>query len=175
MSDKPLVLAVGSYEARAAAERDLERIGSAPCVPSEPLAAAMVEKGADGQLRLERQVDASHDPAWARLVLGAALTVIATPIGLAFLAPFVHGVPSWSGVASLVGVFWHQIAKDDLRRMSELLEAGQAAIVVVAVAANNVDVVARLSGAAAAVVNDEVSADLRQAFACAATDSTTLA
>jgi hypothetical protein len=171
MSEETLVLAVGSYEARAAAERDLQQVDAASRQASEPLVAAILEKGADGQLRLDRQVDAGRDPTWARTLLGAALTVIAAPIGIAFLAPVVHGAWSWSGVASLVGVLWHHIAKEDLRRMSELLETSQAAIVLIAITADRVDIAARLSGSKATIVNDAVSADLRRAFAHAVAEA----
>ena len=39
---------------------------------------------------------------------------------------------TWAGVGGIVGYFWHNIPKRQLQRMSDLLESGQAALVVVA-------------------------------------------
>ena len=65
-------------------------------------------------------------------MLGSALTVLAPPVGIFFLVRVVGSLAVLAGVGALASHFWNNVAQDDLRRMSELLESGQAALVVVA-------------------------------------------
>ena len=95
------------------------------------------------------------------------LIVLAAPVGIAFLVPVAATGSAWAGVAALVGHIWHDIPKGELRRMSDLLEAGQAALVAVAVDRAADDVRAALTGATIAVVTDGVTADLEAEVALA--------
>ena len=95
------------------------------------------------------------------------LVVLAAPVGIAFLVPLAATGSAWAGVAALVGHVWHDIPKSELRRMSDLLEAGQAALVAVAVDRAADDVRAALTGATTAVVTDGVTADLEADVALA--------
>jgi hypothetical protein len=73
----------------------------------------------------------------------------------------------WSGPAPAPAGsshFWHNIPKDDLRRMGDLLEAGQAALVVVAVDHTGEDIGALLSNATNKIVLDTTRADFETAF-----------
>ena len=97
------------------------------------VAVAVLEKGADGALSLEHHEPVSADVAWAGALLGAALVVIAAPLGILLLATVVATRTAWAGAATLVDHFWHNIPRDELHQMSNLLEAGQAAVVIVAV------------------------------------------
>jgi hypothetical protein len=106
MSDEPVVLAVATYPARADADHDLgavldggqdRRLGR--------IAAAVLEKGADGKLEVRRHGSTAERPAHCDVLLGGALTLIAAPLGIAFLAPIVPTGAGWAGVGAIVGHF----------------------------------------------------------------------
>jgi hypothetical protein len=132
LSEQSVVLAVAAYSSKAAAEQDARGVwdvGDDPC----DHVAAVVEKGPDGKLRIDRHDIRAEHLAWGDVLLGSALIVVAPPLGIAFLAPVLAAGAKWGGVCAMVGHFWHNIPKADLRKMTDLLEDGQAAILVVVV------------------------------------------
>jgi hypothetical protein len=168
MGEQVVVVAAATYSSRATAAEGLRALCGEPShVPVGRLAAATVEKGADGRLTIDRHGCTTSHLRPDYLLLGAALVVLAAPVGIAFLVPVAATGNAWAGVAALVGHLWHDIPKSQLRRMSDLLEAGQAALVAVAVDSAADDVRAALAGATIAVVTDGVTADLEADIALA--------
>jgi uncharacterized membrane protein len=168
MGEQAVVVAAATYTSRATAAESLRALcGEPPLGSLGRLAAAVVEKGADGRLTIDRHgaTTSHHGPDY--LLLGAVLVVLAAPVGIAFLVPVATTGSAWAGVAALVGHVWHDIPKSELRRMSDLLEAGQAALVAVAVDRASDDVRAALAGATVAIVTDGVTADLEAELALA--------
>jgi hypothetical protein len=159
MSDHTTVLAVASYRSKAAAERDFDAIMITLSERPLDYAAAVVEKGADGTLTLDR----FHHAAVGDALLGAALNVIAAPLGILLLAPAIVTQASGADVAPLVGHFWHHIPRDELFRMSNLLEAGQAAIAIVTVDDTTEDLRSLFSNATTALVTDPTVGDFSNA------------
>jgi hypothetical protein len=172
MDEHAIVMAVGSYRSSASAARGLRTIcgGNGPGREAR-VAAAVLEKGADGQLTMERHQPGTDLTRWDDLLLGAALIVLAAPLGILFLVPVMPSTASWAGVASIVGHLWHGVPKDQLRRMSALLEMGQAALVVVALDHEGSDLEAGLADSTDAVVADAVVADLHADCALAIDDA----
>src|SRR2546421_4580109 len=133
MAECLVIMAVASYRSKAAAEADFSALwdddgrGSVGRV-----AAALAEKGADGQLTIDRYQCPLEEPVWEGAVLGSALTVLAVPVGILFLVTVVETGADLGGVGAITGHFWNNVPKEQLRRMTELLETGQAALVVVA-------------------------------------------
>jgi hypothetical protein len=152
MTDRPVVMVVASYHSKAAAESDFRALWTAQGRAAGRVAAALVEKGADGQLTVDRHRCPADHPAWNGPVLGSALTVVAAPVGIRFLVPVVDAGPDLGGVGALAGHFWNNVPKHQLRQMSELLETSQAALVVVAGDAPYEAIAAQLAGAADTVV-----------------------
>ena len=66
-------------------------------------------------------------------MLGGVLTVVSAPLGIVFLGPLAATTAVWAGAGGLVGHFWKNIPKDEVRRMGDLLEEGDAGLVIVAV------------------------------------------
>jgi hypothetical protein len=153
MTARPVVMAVAAYHAKAGAEADFRALWSdGPRGGLAPLAAALVEKGADGRLTIDRHRCAAEPPAWEGAVLGSALTVVAAPVGIHFLVAVVDTGAVLGGIGAIVGHFWNNVPKDQLRQMSELLETSQAALVVVAADETDDTVRAWLAGADVAAV-----------------------
>jgi uncharacterized membrane protein len=134
MTNQPIVLAVATYTARADADHDFD---SARLVGKEGrlnhVGAAVVEKGADGKLEIRRHDSTAKHLAYPNALLDGAITAIAPPLGIALLAPVLPTREAWAAAGAIVGHFWHHIPRDILRRLSDMLESGQAALVVVSV------------------------------------------
>jgi len=161
MSDKTVILAVATYSARADADHDFDSAWLAGQNERlDHVGAAVLEKGADGKLEIRR-----HDSTAAHLVfpgalLDGAITVIAPPLGIALLAPVVPTRQAWAGVGAIVDEFWHHIPRNTLRRLSDLLESGQAALVVVAVGHTAEEIAALLTHSTDKIITDCSRADL---------------
>ena len=167
MGEQAVVVAAATYTSRVMAAESLRALCGEPARGPGRLAAAIVEKGADGRLMIDRHGATTSHRGQDDLLLGAVLVVLAAPVGIAFLVPMAASGSAWAGVAALVGHVWHDIPKSELRRMSDLLEAGQAALVAVAVDRAADDVRGALTGATIAVVTDGVTADLEREVALA--------
>jgi hypothetical protein len=162
VAERAVVMAVAAYASKAAAEQDFHTLREAAGGGGgrEPLTVALVEKGADGQLTVDRYQGAGARPACGVALLGGALLVLAAPLGLLFLVPFVATRTTWAGVGALVSRLWNDVPKGDLRRMSDLVEATQAALVVVGVDRTGEELGPLLARARTAVVSDLPPLDL---------------
>jgi len=157
MSDKPTTIAVATYTNEANAELDYHAVRSAKSDGAlDHLAISMVRKGADGKLEIDRHDSTAKHLAWGGGILGAALTVVAAPLGIVFLGPLVANSAIYAGAGGLVGHFWHNIPKDEVRKMSDLLETGEFGLVIVALNPQNSDVASLLTNAVDTVVVDNV-------------------
>jgi hypothetical protein len=165
VAEQSVVLAVGSYRSVATADAvcvslwTLHRAGG----PDE-LAAAVVEKGADGELQVDHHRTTTTEPVWGATLLGAGVTVLAAPLGITILASGLTSVAEWAGAAVIVGRLWHRLPRNELRLMANLLEAGQAGLVVVGIDHDRDDVVGCMSNSAGKVVAAKLSADLAADF-----------
>jgi hypothetical protein len=161
MGDQSIVLAVASYASRAGAHRDFDSLWAlTSSSPGHHLTGALVEKGTSGELEIDSHRSRPDRGARGVALLGGALTTVAAPLGVSYLASGLSSDAEWAGAVIIVGRFWNHIPRDKLRSMSNLLEAGQVGLVVVAVAYDSDDVRACLSGASSRVVSQSVSVDL---------------
>jgi hypothetical protein len=163
MSEHGVVVAVATYRSKREAERGLVAAANHG-TEHAPIAGTLVEKGADGQLTIDAHHGPAMDVVWHGLLPGAAITAISAPLGIRLLVPIVPAPAAWTGVAALVAHFWHDIPKHQLRRMSDLIEACQAAVVVVALDHAEDDVLNRLGDSAITLCAACTSADFEAAF-----------
>jgi hypothetical protein len=166
VSDQPVVLAVASYPSRATAEVDFQAVSALKRQGGVGhVAAAVVEKGANGCLEMVRHHSTAMPLGFGVALLGSAITVVAAPLGITFLASLLATSAEWAGAARIIGRFWHEVPRDLLRRMGNLLEAGQTGLVVVAVDHRADFISPNLSHATTKIVTDCVPADLEADFA----------
>jgi uncharacterized membrane protein len=157
MSDKPTTIAVATYANKTKADADYDMLRSVKSGGQlEHIAISVVEKDADGKLKIDRHDSTAKHLAWGGGILGAALAVVAAPLGIVLLGPLVANTAVYAGAGGLAGHFWHNIPKDEVRKMSDLLEAGEFGLVVVAVNPKGTDVGALLTNAVDKVVVDNV-------------------
>ena len=134
MADQPLIIFVASYsdvddaEADYQAVRALHKEGDLGHV-----SAAVLTNGTDGKLKIHRHDTTAKHLAWGGAVVGGLIGILVPPLGFAWLAGAALDGVVLAGVGGVVGHYWHNIPKADLQEMSDLLDAGEAALVVVAV------------------------------------------
>jgi hypothetical protein len=169
MGDQLLLLVVASYASRSAADTDFDSLWSLESLGrSDHLTAALVEKGTSGELEMNGHRSSPASLAWGVALLGGALTTLAAPVGVAYLASGLSSRAEWAGAAAIVGRFWNHIPRDKLRSMSNLLEAGQAGLVVVAIAHDYDDMMACLCRATDRVLSESIPVDPLAEFSRAA-------
>jgi uncharacterized membrane protein len=112
-------------------------------------AVAVLTKDADGKLQMERHDSTSKHLAWA----GAALVVLVPPVGV--------GVLAGAGAGAIVGHFWHNIPKDEVREAATLLESGESGLIIVAVNKKGTDITPLLQNAEKTKVMQTVAGDLQ--------------
>jgi uncharacterized membrane protein len=157
----PLVLAVATYASRDAAVQDFDTVWGAKHEGEyDHMAVAVLTKDAVGQLQVERHDSTAKHLAWGGALLGAALTVVAPPVGVGMLA----AGGTVAGAGGIVGHFHHNIPKDTVRQMGDLLEDGESGLVVVAVNRKGDDIAPLLANAEKKMVKDTVKGDLEKAY-----------
>lgn len=165
VTDHNVVLAATAYASESAARRDFEAVGRGhDHGPDRFLAAAVLYKGYDGALTIDLDEVVEPGVVWGGALLGAALTVLAAPLGIALLPPVVTAPTGWTPVTALVTQFWEQVAQETLHRMSDLLESNPAGIVIVAIDLTADDVRGLLTEAKATIVADTTRLDSESAF-----------
>jgi len=153
VDDQPLIMAVASYASTPAAQHDFGDLCSTRA-PLGRVTAAVVEKGADGYLTMERHHSTPSGAARGGELLAAALVVLAAPLGLRFLSSVMVTRETLVTVAYLAAHFWQNVPKSELHRMATLLEARQAALVVVSVDQTTAEVGRLFARADARIVSD---------------------
>jgi hypothetical protein len=109
----PLTIAAARYKTRPEAVKAFETCwGAHHQGLFDHMALAVLTKGEDGQLEVERHDTTTKHLAWAGVAVGAALTVVFPPAGIAALA--VAG-GAGAGVGAWIGHFWNTIPKDEIQ------------------------------------------------------------
>jgi uncharacterized membrane protein len=148
MSNKPTTVAVATYSNKVNAELDYDTVRAVKSAGQlDHLAIAVVEKQADGDVKIDRHDSTAKHLAWGGGILGAAATVAFAPLGLVFLGPLVANTAVYAGAGGLVGHFWKNVPKDEARQMGDLLEAGEYGLIIVAVNPQGTDIGALLTNA----------------------------
>jgi uncharacterized membrane protein len=165
MADRPTVLGVATYPDEVAAEADFRAVWRIHHEGElDHVAAAVLLKGIDGKLHIHRHDTTATHLAWGGALVAGALAVVAAPLATVPLSCVATQDGTWAGVGGIVGHFWHNIPKSQLLRMSDLLESGQAALVVVAVGHTRTDIEAVLHNATATIVTETDGGDIEHAY-----------
>jgi hypothetical protein len=160
MWDQPVVLAVASYPSRAAADEVFGLLWAPqPWGEDHQLAAAVVQKGSCGELEMNDHRSAGSGTGWGVALLGGALTAVAAPLGVALLASDLASRAEWVRAVNVIGRFWNDVPRHLLSKMSNLLESGQAGLVVVAEDRDGHHLAACLTGATSSALSNAIRVD----------------
>ena len=125
MSDKPVFIYAATYADLAGAETDYNTLldaHAAKLVGTYDV--ALVTKDADGKVHVEKHEKPTQHGAWGGIAVGAAVGVLAAPAVLPAAA--VGGI-----VGGLGGHFREGISRDDAKELGDMIDAGQATLLVI--------------------------------------------
>jgi len=106
------------------------------------VAAAILSRDDQGKLHIHRHDTTAKHLAWGGALVGGLVGILYPPLGAVLLTGSITGgmftagavdAAVLAGAGGVIGHYWHNIPKQDLRAMSDLIDSGQAALVVVAV------------------------------------------
>ena len=153
--DTPITIAAAKYSTHDLAERDFDDVWAARGRDEfDHTAVAVLTKDSTGNLAVDRHDSTAKHLAWGGALLGAALVVVAPPVGAAAL------VGSGAGAGALVGHFHHNIPKADVDAIADLLQSGQSGLIIVAVNKTGTDIKPLLQNADKTVVTNTTWGDL---------------
>jgi uncharacterized membrane protein len=125
MSKRSVFVYAATYADEAAAEADydaLTQLHAAKLVGTYDV--ALVTKGADGKVHVEKHEKPTQHGAWGGAAVGAAIGVLAAPAVVP--AALVGGA-----IGGLGGHFKKGISRDDAAELGDLIDAGQATLLVI--------------------------------------------
>ena len=125
MADKPVFLFLGVYENPVLATADLNLVYDLHAAKAiGTYDAAVAVKQLDGSVSIEKHEKPTQHGAWTGIAAGAVLGII--------FPPSIIGMAAVGGVAGgLVGHFWKGMSRKDVHELGEMLDAGQALLIVV--------------------------------------------
>jgi hypothetical protein len=158
MSEHSVVLTAAAYASAGMAEKDFDALERGrDRGEHHDVGGAVLRKGADGALGIYRSDGATTN---VGPLLGAALAVIAAPLGISFLQSVEITQDVWARVATMVGDFWQNIPQEMLHTMTNLVESSPAGLVIVAIDRTREDIEARLPQATATIATFSTAKDL---------------
>ncbi len=128
MSDKPMFMFAAVYDSVADADSDYEAVKAlhaGDIIGSYD--SAIITKDAEGNVKVNKTEKPTQHGGWIGLAAGAAVAVVA-PVALpAVVAAGGAGLGAWIGHVA------RGISRSDLKEMGELLDTGQAALIVIGI------------------------------------------
>lgn len=180
MADKPMILCVATYDRVDEAQTDFMNVMAVHKTGDlGHVAAAVLEKNPQGTLTVKRHDTTAKHLAWGGALAGGLVGVLYPPLGAVMLSgSFVGGMAvagaadaaTLAGAGGIIGHYWHNISKKDLREMTDVLESGQAALVVVAVEKQPTDIESAITKATRKVSAKIDQGDVEQAYQQAVQD-----
>jgi uncharacterized membrane protein len=167
VSDKPTIVVVATYDDVEDAKTDYEALlDSHKEGDVGHLAVGILSKDEDGTIHVHRHDTTAKHLAWGGAAVGAFLAVLVPPVGFTLLSSAVVG-GTMAGAGGLVGHFWHNIPKKDLRELADALDDGTAALVAVGVDKQQEEIDKVLTHAAKRVDKKLDKGDLEGAYEAA--------
>jgi uncharacterized membrane protein len=125
MADQPVFVFLAAYDAIPDAELDYEAVfelHAAGVIGT--FDAAVVEKGEDGKVRVHKTEKPTQHGAWTGIAVGALA-------GILFPPSIIGGAIVGGTAGGVVGHLWRGMSRGDLKDLGELLDEGQATLIVV--------------------------------------------
>ena len=125
MSDRPIFIYAATYADPAGAEADYDmllELHAAELVGTYDV--ALINKGDDGKVHVEKHEKPTQHGAWGGIAVGAAVGVLAAPAVVP--AALVGGL-----IGGLGGHFKKGISRGDAKELGDMIDAGQATLLVI--------------------------------------------
>ena len=129
MADEPVFLYLATYASEADAQADFEAVKA---LHKDHMIgtydAAVVTKDAHGNVHVSKHEKPTQHAAWTGLAAGAV-------IGIIFPPSLLVGAAAGGLAGGLMGHFWKGLSRKDVKELGELLDDGEAALLIVSEAA----------------------------------------
>jgi uncharacterized membrane protein len=129
MADEPVFLYVATYDTAADAQSDYEAVKA---LHKDHMIgtydAAVITKDAHGHVHMSKHEKPTQHAAWTGLAVGAV-------IGIIFPPSLLVGAAAGGLAGGLIGHFWKGLSRKDVKELGELLDEGEAALLIVSEAA----------------------------------------
>ena len=181
MSTKTTVLAVGTYHDLDDADADADRVMQLHHSGAlGHVATGIVTRGSTGVLEIHRRDTSARHLAIGGAMLGAALGILAPPLGAVALAGYagvaattaVIDATVLAGLGGATGHLWHAIPKSDIRELGDMIDGCETALVVVAVDKSQTDLAQAMTSAARLETRRVSDGDIESAYEAAAQAAT---
>jgi uncharacterized membrane protein len=125
MADDPVFLFIGTYGDQEVAAADLEVVRDLYAAGAiGTYDAAIAVKHADGKVTVEKHEKPTQHGAWTGIAVGAV-------VGILFPPSLIAGAAVGGVAGGLVGHFWKGMSRKDVAELGELLDAGEALLIVI--------------------------------------------
>lgn len=126
MSDNPAFIYAAIYDEIADAEADYEAVFDLHAVGAiGTFDSAVIRKEADGKVRVTKTEKPTQHGAWTGAAVGAL-------VGIIFPPSLIAGAVVGAGAGGLTGHLTKGISRGDLKELGDELQAGTAAVIVIA-------------------------------------------
>jgi uncharacterized membrane protein len=125
MSDNPVFLYLAAYSSEEDARLDYETLVELHIVGAVgTYDSALVVKGEDGKVHVHKHEKPTQHGAWAGIGVGAVVGILFPP---SLIASAVVG----GAAGGVIGHLWRGMSRSDVKELGELLDEGQAALIVI--------------------------------------------
>ena len=125
MADEPAFLCLATYNSEADAQADFEAVKA---LHKDHMIgtydAAVVTKDEHGNVHVSKHEKPTQHAAWTGLAAGAV-------IGIIFPPSLLVGAAAGGLAGGLIGHFWKGMSRKDVKELAELLDEGEAALLIV--------------------------------------------
>jgi uncharacterized membrane protein len=129
MADEPVFLYIATYDSSVDAQIDYEAVKA---LHKDHMIgtfdAAVITKDDHGHVHVNKHEKPTQHAAWTGLAAGAV-------IGIIFPPSLIVGAAAGSLAGGLIGHFWKGMSRKDVKELGELLDDGEAALLIVGEAA----------------------------------------
>src|SRR5664279_3328499 len=121
----PVFIFIGTYPSEAAAQADYDVVKDLHAVGGVgTFDAAVITKDDDGKVHVNKDETATRHGAWGGAAVGGL-------IGLLFPPTILVGAAVGAAVGGVGGHLWKGLSRADVKELGELIDAGQAALLVI--------------------------------------------
>jgi len=124
MAGNPVFLYVAAYSSEAGARADYEALKDLHAAGLVGTYDAAIVAKVDGKVHVHKHEKPTQHGAWTGLAVGAVVGILFPP---SIIASGVVG----AGAGGLVGHLWHGMSRSDVKELGELLDDGEAGLVII--------------------------------------------
>jgi uncharacterized membrane protein len=125
MTDEPVFLFIATYADPAGADEDyaaIKELHHDKVIGTYDI--ALVTKGENGKVHVKKHEKPTQHGAWGGVAVGAVLGVLFPP-------GILIGAAAGGLIGGAIGHFWRGMSRKDVHELGEMLDAGQALLIVV--------------------------------------------